>query len=72
MRQKDRSALSVDRDRLWETLQPYSIRLAVLFGSHATNTAHRFSDLDIAIEFETSVSNARRRELLDEIAGQLI
>jgi hypothetical protein len=34
--------------------------------------AHRFSGLDIAIEFEAPVSNARRRELLDEITGQLI
>lgn len=64
--------MAVDTDLLREVLCPFPIRLAVLFGSHATDTARWFSDLDIAIEFEASIPDTRRRKLLDEITGALV
>ena len=33
-------------------LREYPVRLAILFGSHASGNAHRSSDVDIAVEFE--------------------
>lgn len=51
-------------------IERYPIRFAVLFGSHARGTPTEFSDVDIAIEFEESVSDddraiARIRPLAD-------
>jgi predicted nucleotidyltransferase len=39
-------------DVLRSTLAAYPIRLAILFGSHATGTSHQTSDIDVAVEFD--------------------
>jgi predicted nucleotidyltransferase len=44
---------SLDLDALQELLQEHPVRLAILFGSHATETTHSKSDIDIAVEFDT-------------------
>lgn len=42
---------SLDVDALQAVLREHPVGLAILFGSHATGTAHSASDIDIAIEF---------------------
>lgn len=39
--------------RLQRVLREHAVRLAILFGSHATETTHSTSDIDIAVEFES-------------------
>ena len=43
---------SIDLDALVGVLGEHPVRLAVLFGSHATETTHSASDIDIAVEFD--------------------
>lgn len=38
---------------LCEVLQEHPVRLAILFGSHATGTAHSASDIDLAVELDS-------------------
>lgn len=38
--------------RLRSTLEEYPVRLAILFGSHATGESHSKSDVDVAVELE--------------------
>ncbi|WP_424018599.1 type VII toxin-antitoxin system MntA family adenylyltransferase antitoxin [Halorientalis pallida] len=42
---------SLDLDTLRAVLRAHPVKLAILFGSHATGTAHEASDIDIAVEF---------------------
>jgi len=42
---------SLDVDAMRGTLREHPVRLAILFGSRATGTAHSASDTDIAVEF---------------------
>ena len=53
MRTAESTALddALDLDTLQAVLREYPIRLAILFGSHATETAHATSDIDLAVEF---------------------
>lgn len=44
------SSLPIERVR--HTLQKHPVKLAILFGSHATNTSTPQSDIDIAVAFE--------------------
>ena len=44
---------SLDLDALQEVLQEHPVQLAILFGSHAIETTHATSDIDIAVEFDT-------------------
>lgn len=43
----------LDLDALQEVLREHPVRLAILFGSHATETTHSQSDIDLAVEFDT-------------------
>jgi Nucleotidyltransferase domain. len=43
---------ALNLDALQATLREYPIRLAILFGSHATETTHATSDIDLAVEFD--------------------
>ena len=43
---------SLDLDALQAVLREHPVRLAILFGSHATETAHATSDIDLAVEFD--------------------
>ena len=42
----------LDLDALQAVLREHPVRLAILFGSHATETAHATSDIDLAVEFD--------------------
>ena len=46
------AALSLPIERVQNTLQEHPVKLAILFGSHATDTSTPQSDLDIAVAFE--------------------
>lgn len=39
-------------ERVRSTLEEHPVRLAILFGSHATGRTHRDSDVDIAVELD--------------------
>jgi len=56
MRTTESTALdaSLDLDALQATLHTYPVRLAILFGSHATETTHASSAIDLAVEFDES------------------
>ena len=43
---------SLDLDALQAVLREHPVRLAILFGSHATETSHATSDIDLAVEFD--------------------
>ncbi|WP_136592547.1 type VII toxin-antitoxin system MntA family adenylyltransferase antitoxin [Salinigranum halophilum] len=45
---------SLPLETLRAILEEHSVQCALLFGSHATDTTHPRSDLDIAVEFETT------------------
>ena len=42
---------SLDLDGLQAVLREHPVRLAILFGSHATGTTHATSDIDLAVAF---------------------
>jgi predicted nucleotidyltransferase len=52
----------VDRDAVKRVLQSHPIRVGVLFGSHVRGTESAESDVDVAAEFDESLSRAKRRE----------
>ena len=54
MRTAESTALdaALDLDALQAMLREHPIRLAILFGSHATETTHATSDIDLAVEFD--------------------
>ena len=43
---------SLDLDTLLDVLREHPVQLAILFGSHATETTHAASDIDLAVEFD--------------------
>jgi len=43
---------SLGLDDLRGVLQEHPVRLAILFGSHATGETHATSDIDLAVEFD--------------------
>ena len=43
---------ALDLDALQAVLREHQVRLAILFGSHATETTHATSDIDLAVEFD--------------------
>ncbi len=43
---------SFDVDACQAVLREHPVRLAILFGSHATETTHATSDIDLAVEFD--------------------
>lgn len=51
------ASAAIDLDALRAVLDRYPIRVAVLFGSAVSGRTHADSDVDIAIEFEPSVSD---------------
>ena len=54
MRTVESTALdtSLDLDALQAVLREHPVRLAILFGSHATESTHATSDIDLAVEFD--------------------
>ena len=43
---------SLELDALQAILGEHPLRLAILFGSHATDTSHTAGDIDLAVEFD--------------------
>ena len=43
---------SLDLEAIETVLREHPVRLAILFGSHATETTHETSDIDLAVEFD--------------------
>ena len=43
---------SFNLDACQAVLREHPVRLAILFGSHATKTTHATSDIDLAVEFD--------------------
>jgi predicted nucleotidyltransferase len=54
------SASSLDADALVEILDGAPVTCGVLFGSHATGEERPGSDIDLAVEFESSLSSVER------------
>jgi Nucleotidyltransferase domain. len=52
MRTAESATLDAGLDQLQTVFQEYPIRLAILFGSHATETTHPTSDIDFAFAFD--------------------
>jgi len=54
MRTAESTALdtTLDLDALQAVLREHPVRLAILFGSHAAETTHATSDVDLAVEFD--------------------
>jgi len=50
-------------DRIRAVLRDYPVRLGVLFGSQATGSAGDHSDIDIAVEFMSSVEDPFQAQL---------
>lgn len=67
VRQRSGPPEDLDLDALREAIGEYPLSLAVLFGSHATDTVHPLSDLDVAVAFEDDVARERKLRLLDEL-----
>jgi predicted nucleotidyltransferase len=55
MRTVESATLSApfDLDALQAVLREHPVQLAILFGSHASETTHARSDIDLAVEFDT-------------------
>nr|WP_261372699.1 nucleotidyltransferase domain-containing protein [Haloferax volcanii] len=51
---------SLPLETLRAIFQEHSVQCALLFGSHATETTHPTSDIDIAVELETSTVRTPR------------
>jgi predicted nucleotidyltransferase len=58
---------AVEPETLRTALESYPLEIAILFGSHASESVDHWSDLDLAVAFESAVSTDDRRRLLDEI-----
>lgn len=65
---EDGTASEVDPQVVADLLSEHPVRLAVLFGSQATGTVTAESDVDVAVEFDKSLSvEERHRARLDLI-----
>ena len=42
----------IDLEAIETVLREHPVRLAILFGSHATGTTHETGDIDLAVEFD--------------------
>ncbi len=50
---------SIDRQAVREVLEQHPVRLGVLFGSQVRGTSGDHSDVDVAVEFDPSLSDER-------------
>jgi predicted nucleotidyltransferase len=63
---------SIDLDALVGVLREHPVQLAILFGSHATETTHSASDIDIAVEFNAEhPSDPSYNETFFELSADL-
>lgn len=65
------TTIDVETDALAETLEKHPIRVGVLFGSRATETAGQHSDVDVAVEFAGSLSEEQRIQARVELLVDL-
>lgn len=52
----------VESTTIREVLERHPVRTGILFGSHVTGRAHAGSDVDVAVEFDPSLSDEQRRK----------
>lgn len=63
---------SLDLDALQAVLREHPVQLAILFGSHATETTHAASDIDLAVEFDAHrPSNPRYNDVFLGLSADL-
>lgn len=62
---------ALDVDTLRACLSEFPLSLAVVFGSRAGGGATDLSDLDVAVQFEADVADARRADLADEMMAEI-
>lgn len=60
------------QDALCSVLTEYPVRLAILFGSAASEEVDAGSDIDVAIEFEPEVARAERHDLFVRLLTELM
>lgn len=69
------SASGLDVDALVEILDGAPVTCGVLFGSHATGDERSGSDVDLAVEFESSLSSVERTrarlQIIEEVSVAL-
>jgi predicted nucleotidyltransferase len=70
--QSDTAEIELDFESLSETVEEYPVRCAVLYGSHVHGTATADSDIDIAVAFETGLSEAERFDRRIALTAALI
>ncbi len=58
----DSATPTVDHNAVKRVLQTHPIRVGVLFGSYARGTETAESDVDVAVEFDESLSRKERHE----------
>lgn len=63
---------SIDCDSLVAVLSEHPVRLAILFGSHASGTTTSSSDIDLAVEFEQSVSDEKYHDVYFALMADLM
>lgn len=59
-------------NQLQRHLEQFPLDLAIAFGSQVKGDAFKFSDLDIAIRFKSSISNKKKLELMDRITVEVM
>lgn len=63
---------ALDVEALQTLLRDHLVQLAILFGSHATGTAHSASDIDIAVEFDaTRPSDSKYNDVFFGLSADL-
>lgn len=67
VRQQDNLPEAIDPHVVRDAVGSFPVSLVVVFGSYATDGPHPLSDLDVAVEFERSVTGERKVELLPEL-----
>ena len=65
-------SIDVDPNVVAEVVERYPVELAVLFGSHARDTASPGSDVDVAVAFAGDRSPSERLELRIELVVDLV
>lgn len=59
-------------NQLQRHLGQFPLDIAIAFGSQVKGDAFRFSDIDIAIRFESNVSRKKKLQLMDKITVEVM
>lgn len=67
VRQRGDLPNDIDSDALRDAVASFPLSLVVVFGSYAADGPHPLSDLDVAVEFEETVSQERTVDVHNEL-----